>query len=83
MKSQLLQQTLRVATTSLQLHLLKSQTLPSFLPLILACLDFQHTMHLFVLMGQAWYTLHMVPYHMLQCLLRSCLTEGSLASGDS
>ena len=40
-------------------------------------------MHPFVLMGQAWYTLHMVPCHTLQHLLRSCLTEGTLASGDS
>ncbi len=56
---------------------------PLFLPLILACLGCQHTMHLFVVMAQAWHILHMAPYHMLQWLLRSCLTDGSQASGDS
>ena len=56
---------------------------PLFLPLILACLGCQHTMHLFVVMAQAWHILHMASYHMLQWLLRSCLTDGSLASGDS
>ncbi len=56
---------------------------PLFLPLILACLGCQHTMHLFVFMAQAWHILHTAPYHMLQWLLRSCLIDGSLASGDS
>ena len=38
-------------------------------------------MHLYTLMDQAWSFLHMALHHIVRQPLRSCLKEGSQASG--